>query len=82
MNIQVIRDLVTKSDKDSALALVPAETLLKFSELLVQECFKVVEDFAIEQSREPETQTGLSLLIGMKITDAAWEIKEHFGIEE
>jgi len=38
MNIQVIRELVTKSDKDSALALVPTETLLKFAELIVKEC--------------------------------------------
>ena len=56
--------------------------LEKFAELIVKECFQVVDDFGVEQSGETETQAGLSLLIGMKITEAAWKIKEHFGVKE
>ena len=54
----------------------------KFAELIVKECFRIVDDFGVEQTREPENYLGESLKVSMKITDAAWKIKEHFGIEE
>ena len=57
------------------------ENMSEFARLIVQECFQVVDDYGVKQSGEPETQIGLNLLIGMKITDAAWKIKQHFGIE-
>lgn len=55
----------------------------KFAELIVRECFKIVDDFAVEQAgAEEESFMGENLLLSMKITDAAWKIKEHFGVKE
>ena len=44
MNIKLIVELVEKSDKDFALALVPAETLIKFVEVIVKECASLTYD--------------------------------------
>jgi hypothetical protein len=44
MNIKLIVELVEKSDKDFALALVPADTLLKFVEVIVKECASLAYD--------------------------------------
>lgn len=54
----------------------------KFAELIIQECFNVVHEFGVAQVINPEQYLGESLKVSMKITDAAWKINEHFGIEE
>ena len=55
----------------------------KFAELIIQECVKIVDDCMIEAATSlPENYLGESLLISMKITDVAWKIKQHFGVEE
>ena len=38
MNVKLLTELVEKADKDFALALVPADTLEKFAELIVTKC--------------------------------------------
>lgn len=55
--------------------------LEKFAELIVKECFQVVDDYAVAQATTPETYLGENLKVSMKITDAAWKIKQRFGIE-
>lgn len=52
-----------------------------YAELIVRECFEVLEDYAGEQATEPETYLGESLKVGMKINDAADKVKQHFGLE-
>ena len=52
-----------------------------YAELIVLECFKVLENYALEQVTEPETYLGESLKVGMTINDAADRVKQHFGIE-
>jgi len=44
MNIKLIVELVEQADKDFALALVPAETLIKFVEVIVKECASLAHD--------------------------------------
>lgn len=44
MNTKLLCEIVSKTDKDSALALVPAEILEKFAELIVKECCDVLYD--------------------------------------
>lgn len=54
----------------------------KFAELIVRECFKIVDDYGIEQAGiAEENYRGEQLYVSMKITDSAYKIKEHFGIE-
>lgn len=55
--------------------------LEKFTELIVKECFNIVDNYAVGQASKPETYLGESLYVSLKITDAAWKIKEHFGVE-
>ena len=56
--------------------------LEKFAELIVRECFKIVDDYGIEQAGiAEENYSGEQLYVSMKITDSAYKIKEHFGIE-
>lgn len=42
MNVELLCDIVGKADKNFELALVPAETLKKFAELIIRECALVV----------------------------------------
>lgn len=67
MNIKLIIELVEKSDKEFALALVPAETLLKFVESIIEECAQVAF------SKAPSDESACDLSIA---------IKEHFGVTE
>ena len=60
----------------------PEERLAKFAELIVRECFRIVDDYAVEQVSDCENYLGESLKVSMKITGAAWKIKQHFGVEE
>ena len=54
----------------------------KFAELIIEECFKIVDDYGIEQAGiAEENYSGEQLYFSMKITDSAYKIKEHFGIE-
>ena len=54
----------------------------EFAELIVRECFKIVDDYGIKQARiAEENYCGEQLYVSMKITDSAYKIKEHFGIE-
>ena len=56
--------------------------LEKFAELIVRECFKIVDDYGIEQAGiAEENYCGEQLYVSMKITDSAYKIKEHFGIK-
>ena len=57
------------------------EQIQKFAELLIAECFRIVDDFGVEQASNKEDYLGENLKISMKITDAAWKIKKHFGVE-
>lgn len=57
------------------------QDLEKFAELIIGECFQVVDDYAVEQADKPENYLGESLKVSMNIIDAAWKIKEHFGVE-
>lgn len=52
-----------------------------YAELIVLECFKVLEDYACEQVTEDENYLGESLKVGMTINDAADRVKKHFGVE-
>jgi len=65
MNIKLIIELVEKSDKESTLALIPAEILLKFVELIVQECAGV----AFSHAPSDESACEISKAI-----------EEHFGV--
>ena len=42
MNTLKLIEIVDQADKDYALALVPADTLKKFAELIVRECIDIV----------------------------------------
>jgi hypothetical protein len=53
----------------------------KFAELIIEECFNVVNNFALQQAEKPENILGENLQISMKITDSAYKIKEHFGFD-
>ena len=54
----------------------------KFAELIINECFDIVDDYGIEQAGiAEENYCGEQLYVSMKITDSAYKIKEHFGIE-
>ena len=44
MNTLKLIEIVEQADKDYALALVPADTLKKFAELIVRECADVAAD--------------------------------------
>jgi hypothetical protein len=46
----------------------------KFAELLVQECIEIVE--------YKGRKIGAKHPVGFNLMDAAWDIKEHFGVKE
>jgi F420-0:gamma-glutamyl ligase len=46
----------------------------KFAELIVQECIEIVE--------YKGRKIGTKHPVGFNLMDAAWDIKEHFGVEE
>ena len=57
----------------------------KFAELIVGECVQILDDFGVEQSQkneQPAHHPGLNFLVGLKIVEATWKIKTHFGVEE
>lgn len=66
MNTLKLIEIVEKADKDYALALVPADTLKKFAELIVRECGQYLNS--------PE-------FIGRSDLDWAMVLNEHFGVK-
>jgi len=46
----------------------------KFAQLIVQECIEIVE--------YKGRKVGTKHPVGFNLMDAAWDIKEHFGVEE
>ena len=54
----------------------------KHAELIIRECFRIIDDYAVAQAGKPEKSIGESLAVSMKITEAAWKIKDHFGISD
>ena len=46
----------------------------KFAELIVRECIEIVE--------YKGRKIGTKHPVGFNLMDAAWDIKEHFGVEE
>ena len=66
MRTELLIKIVEKSDKDFVLALVPAPTLIKFAELIVQECLFIVDD-----ERKPDM---------VSRTELWHQIREHFGV--
>lgn len=68
MNVELLCDIVSKADKNFELALVPAETLTKFAELLIKECASLADscpaDYLDQPNKYPST----------------W-IEEHFGVK-
>lgn len=71
MRTELLIKIVEKSDKDFALALVPADTLEKFAELIVRECAYIPIDMW--------DKAELNADVAVKIED---RIKEHFGVQE
>jgi hypothetical protein len=70
MNTLKLIEIVDQADKDYALALVPADTLKKFAELIVNECANFVENIFDDDGGHAPKE------------DYAKGIKEHFGVEE
>lgn len=66
MNERIL-DIVVEADKDYALATVPAETLEKFAELIVQECLMKAQGAKIR---------------GESLDELIERIKEDFGVDE
>jgi hypothetical protein len=50
------------------------QVLEKFAQLIVQECIEIVE--------YKGRKIGTKHPVGFNLMDAAWDIKEHFGVEE
>jgi hypothetical protein len=48
--------------------------LKRFAELIVRECIEIVE--------YKGRKIGTKHPVGFNLMDAAWDIKEHFGVEE
>jgi len=46
----------------------------KFAQLIVRECIEIVE--------YKGRKVGTKHPVGFNLMDAAWDIKEHFGVEE
>ena len=67
MNIELIVNLVEKADRDFQLALVPADIVEKFTELIVQECARI----SVEADHTMTNQGAAS----------AQAFMEHFGVE-
>ena len=86
MRTELLIKIVEKSDKDFALALVHADTLEKFAELIVQECVESIgeveeqffngriatDDFS-EKNRFAEAEIACQM--------AKQKIKRQFGVE-
>ena len=71
MNTLKLIEIVDEADDMAhSLALVPAETLIKFAELLVQQCIA-----QCDKNKDHEW-----LGSGSKLS--AFNIKEHFGVKE
>lgn len=68
MNTLKLIEIVNKADKDYALALVPADTLKKFAELIVLECCQFEKTYGGDA--------------GLVARSFSRQIREHFGVEE
>jgi hypothetical protein len=53
----------------------------RLADLIIEECFNIVNNFAVHQASKPDNILGENLHISMKITESAWKIKEHFEID-
>lgn len=85
-----IRELAEKADPDhwhkrwysGINPRVMDPEIQKFVELIVKECFQVVDEYGVQRSgRKDEKYLGENLLIGVEICNGANKIKEHFGVE-
>jgi len=65
------RDCVLKHTKDPMNWQTVAD---EFAELIVRECIEIVE--------YKGRKIGTKHPVGFNLMDAAWDIKEHFGVEE
>ena len=61
-------DALTDSEQEDL------EKIEKFAELIVRECIEIVE--------YKGRKIGTKHPVGFNLMDAAWDIKEHFGVEE
>jgi len=83
MNTLKLIEIVEQADKDYALALVPADTLKKFAELIVRECAGLFVDqkYMILNPHEPFANERVRALKEHD-KDTVRTIKGHFGVEE
>jgi hypothetical protein len=72
MNSLNIIELVEKSDKAYALAMVPSDVLKKYTEAIVRECISLANDVCLGDEAGEHGDT-VSLVVG--------EIERHFGIK-
>ena len=70
MNTLKLIEIVDRTDKDFALALVPAETLKKFAESIVRECAEIAKHHVMNISTYADAEF---------VED---QIKQYFGIEK
>lgn len=54
-----------------------------FSKLIIQECVNIVDDYSSEILKEAEKNYPLErMYASQKVSDSAYKIREHFGINE
>jgi hypothetical protein len=66
MNEKLLIDIVERADEKCELAMVPADTLIKFAELIVAECITIANNVHMCRDGRP----------------VAEDIKKRFGVEE
>jgi len=68
------RDEFAQKSKQAGIGIIPHGFSEKFAELIVRECIEIVE--------YKGRKIGTKHPVGFNLMDAAWDIKEHFGVEE
>lgn len=81
MNNKIV-EIVEQSDKDFQLALVPAEILEKFAELIVKACLKEINDMIVDESEQlyPNNKQTTEY-VNERLMDAHDNIVYLFGVE-
>ena len=70
MNERLLIEIVERADENCELAMVPADTLIKFAELIVKECVDIISPYTVRMNKPGESYL-----------HPIQEIKQHFGVK-
>ena len=76
MNEKLLIEIVERADENCELAMVPADTLIKFAELIIEECLMICKNYRVHSTNDKKFLAQNEVIF--KISD---NIEEYFGLK-